>query len=259
MRLALTVEYDGTDYHGFQYQTNAPSIQEQLEKAVTSLTGERLRIRGAGRTDAGVHARGQVVAFDTDSTHSPETFVRALNSYLPDDIAVRAAHCVHETFDPRRDALSRRYRYTIVNSATPSPLTRSTACRIGEALDVDKMRKAAELFLGEHDFARFSGPLEDKGASTTRRVCDVLVSQEGEIVSIDVEGSAFLPHQVRRMTGALVDVGKGDLSLDELKSMVDGGPSGAIAHTLPPQGLCLMEVTYQDFPPKVGVLNGDKQ
>ena len=249
MRLALIVEYDGTAYHGFQFQVNAPSIQEELENAIASLTGEKVRIKGAGRTDAGVHARGQVVAFDTASSHSVQTFVRALNYYLAEDIAVRAAHTVGRDFDPRRDALSRTYRYTIVNNAVPSPLMRRYACNVREKLDTGIMAEAASLFVGVHDFVRFCGPTDDKGASTVRQIYEIHARRDGESVMIDVVGSAFLPHQVRRMAGALVDVGRGKISIDDIKQMIEGKQTKAIAHTLPAQGLCLMEVSYDGFPP----------
>ncbi len=257
MRLALIVEYEGTNYSGFQYQANAPSIQAELERAITRLTGESVRVKGAGRTDAGVHAKGQVVAFDTASGHTPETFVRAVNFYLPEDIAVKAAYRVNEGFDPRRHAVSRRYRYTIVNSQTPSPLMRRWACLIAEPLNVEAMRGAARLFEGEHDFARFSGPLARPGAShvvslwnpTVRFVFEASVSRSGEKLAFDVAGNAFLPHQVRRMAGALVELGRGRLSPGDLMSMLDGGDAETIAPSLPPQGLCLLEVRYADFPP----------
>ena len=199
MRLGLIVEYEGTNYHGFQYQVNAPSIQEELEKAIQSLTGERLRVKAAGRTDTGVHAKGQVVAFDTESGHGPETFVGALNFYLPDDIAVRAAYSVRKTFDPRRDALSRKYRYTILQSPTRSPLMRRTAHLIKMPLNAGKMRMAAKLLIGEHDFARFSGPLERPDASTVRYIYGASVRKSGDLLRFDVEGSSFLPHQVRHI------------------------------------------------------------
>lgn len=256
MRLALIVEYEGTDYHGFQYQASDPSIQEELEKSIERVTGERVRVKGAGRTDAAVHARGQVVAFDTASRHSPDTFVRALNAHLPEQIAVRAAYRVGERFDPRREALSRRYRYTIVNSRTPSPLARRTACLVRQPLNVSRMRNAARLLIGTHDFASFSGPLGDGARTTVRRIYDASVRRAGEVVTFDVEGSSFLPHQVRRMAGSLVDVGRGKLSLDEFRLMVDRGPGAVVAPSLPPEGLCLMEVTYANFPPRVGDVNG---
>ena len=251
MRLALIVEYEGTSYHGFQYQLNAPSIQEELESAISRLTGERVRVTGAGRTDAGVHAQGQVVAFDTGARHSAGTFVRALNSHLPDEIAVRAAHRVREEFDPRRHALGRRYRYTILNRPAPSPLLRRTACLVAETLNVGNMETAAKLLVGKHDFARFSGPLED-GGSTVRQIFEASVSRAGDLVTFDVKGNAFLPHQVRRTAGSLVDIGREKLSLDEFRGMIDGGDTQAVAHSMPAQGLCLMEVTYADFPPVVG-------
>ena len=159
MRLALTIEYEGTHYHGFQYQVNAPSIQGELEQAIERLTGERVRVKGAGRTDAGVHAEAQVVVFDTSSDRSTQTFVNALNHYLPQDIAVKQAHIVKPDFDPRRNALKRTYRYSILNCETPSPLTRRFSYHIRNTLDLSRMQEAAGLFIGEHDFRRFAAPL----------------------------------------------------------------------------------------------------
>ena len=252
MRLALIVEYEGTDYHGFQCQSNVPSIQEELEKAIEGLTGEKVRIAGAGRTDAGVHAEGQVVAFDTASTHSPETFVRALNFYLPDAIAVKAAFRAARGFDPRRDALSRRYRFTVLNSSVPAPLMRRTAVRIAEPLDVRRMRGAAKLLVGQHDFKNFAGPPEREDSGTVRHIYRASVRKAGDIVAFDFEGNAFLSHQVRRMVGALVDVGRDKLSLNDFKTLISGGSGDIVAHSLPPHGLCLMGVTYRDFPPDSG-------
>ena len=255
MRLALVVEYEGTKYHGFQYQANAPSIQEELEKAVARLTGERLRIKGAGRTDAGVHAKGQVVAFDTESTFPKATFVRALNFYLPNEIAVKAAYQPGSDFDPRRKAISRRYRYTIDCGSTPSPLIRRTAYHLGHALNVQRMRRAARMFVGRHDFARFSGPLSKPGATTVREVYEAKVRSHGDLIAFEVEGSSFLPHQVRRMAGALVEIGRGTLTMTDFKSMIVDGTAEQMAAPLPPQGLCLLKVNYANFPP--GVVESD--
>jgi len=124
MRQAMIIEYEGTAYSGFQYQKNAPSVQDELEKAIGLLTRETVRIRGAGRTDAGVHAEGQVIVFDTESRLGPQEFIRAMNYHLPDDIAIQAAYAVSDEFDPRRMALARSYRYTILRRPTPSPLLR---------------------------------------------------------------------------------------------------------------------------------------
>lgn len=250
MRIALVVEYDGTGYSGLQYQPNAPSIQEELEKAIERLTGESVRVAAAGRTDAGVHARGQVVSFLTESRHDPETFLQALNHYLPEQIAVRAAYRVGDGFDPRRDALSRVYAYSLYVSAVRSPLLRRTALRIAGPLDVDLMRRGAKLFEGVHDFAQFSGPLQEPGASTVRRIIGTAVCGCGNKITIEIEGNAFLPHMVRRMAGALVDIGSGKLSMEDLRAMIDGLPGAPASHALPAHGLSLEQVKYAGFPPE---------
>lgn len=248
-RLAMIVEYEGTAYSGFQYQKNAPSIQEELEKAISVLTGQTVRIRGAGRTDAGVHAEGQVIAFDVESRLGPQEFVRAMNYHLQDDIAVQAAYVVSDEFDPRRNAVARRYRYTVLRSSTPSPLLKRRTCLVPEALDVAAMSSAAGMYEGEHDFKRFAGPLERKEASTVRFVYESMVQQQGNLLTFDIKGNAFLPHQVRRMVGALVDLGKGKLTQAEFKAMIEGGETKAVAHSMPAHGLSLISVEYDGFPP----------
>ena len=250
MRLALIVEYDGTEYSGFQYQKNARTVQEEIEKAIESLTGESVRIKAAGRTDAGVHAMGQVVAFDTEATYDPGTVMRALNARLPHDIAVRSAHRAKPGFDPRRDATSRLYRYTLLVSGTRSPLMRRSAHRIHLAPDLDSMRAAAAHMEGTNDFANFGGALEDPEASTVRRVDRIDLKSNGppQQITIDVEGSAFLPHQVRRMAGALVDVGTGRLTVSDVEKQISMAGDAPPARALPPQGLCLIRVKYEDGP-----------
>ena len=246
MRMALTVEYDGTRYAGFQYQTNARSIQEELEKAIACLTGENVRVRGAGRTDAGVHALGQVVAFDTATAHGTETVLRAVNHYLPVDIAVKSAVKVSDDFDPRRFAVGRRYRYTIVNSTIRSPLDRWFCHQEPLPLDLDAMAYAAGLFEGVHDFKRFAGRPDRPSVSTVRAIMDIRLDKIGDVITIDVKGNAFLPHQVRRMTGALVDVGRGALTSETVASMLDGACESATARSLPARGLCLLKVDYPE-------------
>ena len=257
MRIALIVEYEGTGYSGLQYQPNAPSIQEELEKAIERLTGESVRVSAAGRTDAGVHARGQVVSFLTGSRHTPETFLQALNHYLPEQIAVRAAYGVCEGFDPRRNALSRVYAYTLYVSPTRAPLLRRTALRVGGPLELDRMRRGARLFEGAHDFAQFSGPLPEPGASTVRRIIGTSVRGCGNIVTIGIEGNAFLPHMVRRMAGALVALGSGKMSMDDIRAMIDRRPRAPAGHALPAHGLSLEQVKYAGFPPEDGEQDGD--
>ena len=247
MRLALTIEYEGTRYRGFQYQVNAPSIQEELEQAINRLTGERVRVNGAGRTDAGVHAQGQVIAFDTESAHTTATFVSAMNHYLPQDIAVRKAYIVDPSFDPRRHARSRTYRYSILNSRTPSPLARRFTCHIRETLNVRRMQCAAKLFIGMHDFRNFAAPLPEGKSNSVRAVHDASVLQSDNAIEIWVTGNAFLQHQVRRMAGALVDIGRGKLRDADLQAMIDNRQTEKVAHSLPAHGLCLVRVEYDEL------------
>ena len=246
MRYALIVEYDGTRYSGFQYQNNANSIQEEIETAIARFTGEAVRVKAAGRTDAGVHALGQVVAFDTDTVHPAEVVVRALNSHLPNDIAVKSSCAVSDAFDPRRRAVSRTYVYTIDCGRTRSPLRRRTSYHLGRRLAVDRMTAAATLLEGVHDFAQFAGRLERADASTVREVHSIEIRECGEVVRIEVIGNAFLPHQVRRMAGSLVDAGLGKLTTEHIRQMLEGRPSGVVARALPPHGLCLVSIQYED-------------
>ena len=252
MRLALIVEYDGAGYHGFQFQPNAPTVQGALEEAIHKLTGERIRVKAAGRTDAGVHARGQVVAYDTLSTLPARTVVDALNYHLSQDVAVKAAHPVAPDFDPRRHALGREYRYTLLNDRVRSPLLRRRAWLVTQPLDVDAMQRAAAMLVGEHDFARFAGPLADRRASTVRRVHSAKVRRSRRLVTFDVAANAFLPRQVRRMAGALVEVGRGKLPLDGFAALLDSERGTGNAPALPPQGLCLMKVNYARLPAQRG-------
>ena len=246
-RLALMVEYEGTRYHGFQYQKNSPSVQGELEEALYSLTGERRRINGAGRTDAGVHALGQVVAFDTWASYPPEVFTQALNSYLPEDISVRESLEVPLDFDPRRGALSREYRYQILNNATPSPLLRGFTHLVRRPLDSDAMDEAARLLEGERDFAPFSGPLPAERGGSTRRVYRCYVRRQGDMIVLTMVASGFLPQQVRRTAGALLDVGLGRMSLQQFSDLAACNIPGVANRALPPRGLFLVRVSYPDL------------
>ena len=250
MRLAMIVEYDGAGYSGFQYQKNAPTVQEQIENSIESLTAEPVRIKAAGRTDAGVHALGQVVAFDTEAPYPPETVRDALNARLPDDIAVRAVYRVRPDFDPRRDAASRMYRYTLLVSDVRAPLARRCSHRVRGILDLESMTQAAALMEGVHDFANFAGAMSDPAACTVRRVYHVRLERDSDFVRLEVRGNAFLPHQVRRMVGALVDIGKGKLNIEQIGLQIEGSADAPTARSVPPHGLCLVQVEYTDFPPE---------
>lgn len=251
MRLALTIEYEGTRYHGFQSQASAPTVQAELERAIRQLTGAPARVHAAGRTDAGVHALAQVIAFDTAAAHPPATVVRALNHWLPPDIAVKSASVAPAHFDPRRHARRRAYRYRILNAPARSPLARRFACHIPQPLNVPQMQAAAALFLGEHDFIRFAAPLPP-GKSPVRAVSAASITQAGAEIVFDVAANAFLRRQVRRMAGVLADIGLGKLTIPDLQTLLTA-PRGAIidklARSLPPQGLCLVSVEYDNFTP----------
>lgn len=258
-RIALIVEYDGTGYSGFQYQKAAATIQQRLEEALAHLTQARVRVHGAGRTDAGVHAKGQVVAFDTESTLPRSTFVSGLNHFLPADIAVQRAFSVDRTFDPRQRAKSRVYRYTLLRRRTPSPLRERYAYRVSRPMDVDAMRIALKSLEGRHDFVRLSTAVE-KGKSTVRHVVATRLWEEGELVQFEVEANAFLPHQMRRIAGLLISVGTHKMPLQAVPAVVQGCPGEEYVQQIPtvsPQGLCLMDVRYEEFPPYEDETNND--
>lgn len=241
-QLAFLVEYDGAAYHGSQWQPNAPTIQRALEEAAQRLTGQQVRIALAGRTDAGVHARGQVFSLVTSAPYGVETFVRALNNYLPADIAVRAGAEVPRTFDIRRQAKSRLYRYVIYNDRRRSPLWRHRAWHIATALDMTAMARAAQALVGRHDFASFTRPRP--GTSTTRTLLRAELRRCGPLLSFLMEADAFLPQQVRRSVGALAQVGLGKMAVEEFQRLVAQPRPNVAGPAAPPTGLYLIRVDY---------------
>jgi tRNA pseudouridine38-40 synthase len=244
-RVALLLEYDGTSFSGSQSQQSGRTVQDVLEAAIVQFTGERQRVAFAGRTDAGVHARGQVATLDTSSGHAPATVMGALNHYLPEEIAVRAAATVALDFDARRSARSRRYRYELDDGGERSPLRRHRAWQRRERLDVAAMAEAAEaLPRGAQDWAAFAGPVAE-GYSTVRELLDVDVRRcTARRLAVTMEATGFLPHQVRRTVGALERVGAGKLGITEFARLIDGPPASA-GPVAPPQGLTLMAVEYR--------------
>ena len=248
-RIALVIEYEGTSFAGFQRQANAPSIQEELENAIESLTTRRPTVHGAGRTDAGVHALGQVAAFDAETALPIERMAPGLNHYLHEQIAVRAAYEANPAFDPRRNALARVYRYRIIESRQPSPMRRRFTHRIARALDVESMNAAAASLIGERDFRAFSGP-QPSGKSYRRRMARAEAWRDGDEVAVEFEANAFLPQQVRRTVAALAKVGLGETSREEFEEMLASGTQGAAETVFPARGLTLREVRYAGFPPE---------
>lgn len=244
-RIILIVEYDGTGYHGFQAQAGLPTIQSELEAAIHRLTGENGRVITASRTDAGVHARGQVVSFRTGSGHPPETFVKALNYYLPDDIAVKSAHKAGNGFHIWHDAVSREYSYSILNSRVRSPLRRGFYHRVAGQLDIEAMNQACRALIGENDFASFVSPDEAALKSTVKRVDRAEVKREGELVTFNILANSFLMHQVRNTVGPLIKVGRGKMRVAEFHSLLEKKQPGLARPAAPACGLCLIGINYK--------------
>jgi tRNA pseudouridine38-40 synthase len=248
-RIALVLEYEGTRYAGFQVQTDVASVQGALETAVEKLTGFGARVYGAGRTDAGVHADAQVVAFDTESDLAIDRFRSGLNHYLAEDVAVRGAYDAEADFDPRRHAVARTYRYTMLESVSRAPLRARFVHHVGRRLDVASMNAALEVLQGERDFAPFCGNMP-QGGSTIRMMYQTQVwRQDGDEVCLELKANAYLHQQVRRIAGAILGVGLNKMAVDEFAAIADSTVHGAAALVLPAKGLSLKRVEYRDFPP----------
>jgi len=242
--IVLILEYDGMRYHGSQLQANAPTIQGEMERALQKLTGERIRVKAASRTDAGVHAKGQVISFRTKSSLPLKAFVEGVNYYLPRDIAVKEAFGVDDSFDVRRSALSREYKYYILNSPTRSPMRQGFSCLVNGNLDIGAMNQACQALIGEHDFASFVTSTDIGEKSTVRNVHKAGIERDGDMVVIDMVANSFLPHQVRNTVGSLIKVGQGKMTVDEFYGMVEAKRPCLAGPTAPAGGLCLMQVNY---------------
>lgn len=243
MHFKLTLEYDGTNYHGWQLQKNAVTIQGTLEAALARICGGPIRVRVAGRTDTGVHALGQVVTFTTEKTIEHYRLQRALNGLLPRDIVVKRVEEVPETFNPRFDALSRTYRYQIWNQAWPSAIWARYSWHVSFPLNVEAMNQAAALLIGDHDFSSFQGS-DWVAHNPQRTVLHSQLRQEGEFLVYEVEGRSFLRHMVRNIVGTLVDVGRGTLSIEDFTAIFAACDRTRAGVNAPPRGLFLVTVTY---------------
>ncbi|MBN1369576.1 MAG: tRNA pseudouridine(38-40) synthase TruA [Dehalococcoidaceae bacterium] len=239
----MVVEYDGTGYAGFQWQSNVPTIQAELETALEKLSGRFCRVYGSSRTDSGVHALGQVVSFSTGSELKARDYISGLNHYLPADIAVREAYRISPGFDVRRRAVSRQYRYHILNRASRSPLYQATSLRVAGELDTERMDCACRHLIGKHDFASFATPMGPMG-STIRRVGTAEVSRQDDRIVFIIVANAFLPHQVRNTVGLLIKVGRGRMTEEEFKGIMDAAEPGLAQPTAPAMGLVLYRVNY---------------
>ncbi|MBQ9113395.1 MAG: tRNA pseudouridine(38-40) synthase TruA [Clostridia bacterium] len=249
MRYVLKIAYDGTDFAGWQCQKNARTVQETLETAIETALGVKIRTTASGRTDAGVHAVGQVCHFDGDLSVPPEKMPDCLNRYLPPDVRITEGWGADESFDANRTAKKKTYCYSLYVASREMPLKERYAVRIENAPSLDKLQAAAKLFEGEHDFKAFCA----SGSSvktTVRTVYEVRV-EEGENfdsrdLRIYVTGNGFLYNMVRTMTGELLDIASGKRSAESLERAFETGERGLLGKTMPAKGLCLREVFYRE-------------
>lgn len=243
MHFRLTVEYDGTDFHGWQVQPGERTVQGTVEHALQRLLGHPARAAAAGRTDAGVHASGQVICFRTERNLDPTTVLRALNALTPRDISVLTADVVADGFDPRRAARRRRYLYRVWNRKVPSPFWRPFAWHVAHPLVVEPMAAAAGMLLGEHDFTSFRAAGCD-ATHPVRRVLRSDVSANGHLICYEIEATAFLRHMVRNIVGTLVEIGSGRRPSGEMETLLAARDRTLAGATAPAHGLCLVGVEY---------------
>jgi tRNA pseudouridine38-40 synthase len=249
MRIAIGIEYDGTGYNGWQRQTSGVGIQQRLEEALSRVADHPIEAVCAGRTDAGVHATGQVAHFDTHSDRTPRSWLLGTNSNLPDDISVSWARPVADDFHARYTATSRRYEYRILNRLQRSALHRHRAWWVHEPLDARRMQEAAGALIGEHDFSAYRAA-GCQSRTAIREVTALDVVRDGDWLTIGVTANAFLQHMVRNIVGTLAAIGRGDEAPDWAAEVLASRDRTRAGMAAPPQGLTLVAVTY---PPGFGI------
>ncbi|MCX5724319.1 MAG: tRNA pseudouridine(38-40) synthase TruA [Nitrospirae bacterium] len=241
--IKLVIEYEGTSYAGWQRQPDQPTIQAAIEQAIHQVSQARVAIIGAGRTDSGVHALGQVASFRTDSDWPASRWMRALNAVLPRDIAVRASAIMDDHFHAQHSARGKLYTYRILHRSAKPTISRSFVWHIYRPLDEAAMQAAAAILIGSQDFSSFEGSLTDN----TNPVCHLqrlAVLRQGEEIHIEAYADRFLKHMVRAMVGTLAEVGRGKRTPQSLTEVLKARDRCAAGQTAPPQGLCLMQVDY---------------
>jgi tRNA pseudouridine38-40 synthase len=248
VRYQAILAYDGTEFQGFQRQAQARTVQGVVESALQKLDWQGSTLLAAGRTDTGVHAAGQVIAFDLEWVHSPDDLMRALNANLPSDVAVRQVMPASPTFHPRYDAISRRYRYHIVCEAVRNPLSERYAWRVWPVLDLSRLQDTASRLVGSHDFVAFGKPA-GSGSRTVRTVTRAVWFQEGPYLVFEIVSRAFLYHMVRRLVSFQVDIAQGRHEIGELIAALDEPEGEMIPGLAPAHGLVLKEVCYSHKQP----------
>lgn len=241
--IKLTIAYDGTSFKGWQVQKNGRTVQEEIEKAIKKVFGKKCTLYGAGRTDSGVHARGQVANFKTSSEMPITKVAVALSSLLPETISIQKAEEVKEDFHARFSAKKKRYQYSIHNSKRRDPFTERYAWGVSYSLDVPLMRKEAKVLEGRHDFKSFQASDKREG-STVRRINSIKINKKGSHITIDIEGDGFLYNMVRNITGTLVDIGRGYLAAGSMKRILGKKDRKEAGPTAPAKGLLLVSVKY---------------
>ena len=241
--IKLTIEYDGKDFNGWQKQPNKLNIQGEIERAIENITGEKVELIASGRTDAGVHAMGQVANFKTSSNISIEKIPIAINSQVKNSIRIQKAEEVDEKFHSRYNCKKKTYRYVIDNSKYGSAIYRNISYHIPMKLNVNEMKKAIKYFEGEHDFKAFKSS-GTSSKSSVRTIYSANIVTEGTNIGIDLTGSGFLYNMVRIIVGTLVDVGLGKIKVDDIPKIIESKDRTKAGKTLPPQGLMLLSVEY---------------
>ncbi len=243
--IRLTISYDGTDYNGWQTQPGYRTVQEVLEMAIADLTGEpRIRLNASGRTDAGVHAVGQVANFYTASSYAPDVLVRATNARLPADVILRDAADMPEAFDANHDAVRKLYRYVIHDGPVPDIFLRRYYCPSRHRLDAAAMARAAEVLKGRHDFRCFETEWPNR-MSSVRTIRHLALNRVGDWIWLDVEADGFLYNMVRAIAGTLINVGRGYWPESQVAEILEAGDRKLAGPTAPAAGLFLMRVSYE--------------
>jgi tRNA pseudouridine38-40 synthase len=240
----LTLAYDGTEFNGWQTQPNGRTVQEILEKAIAAVTGTRVHANASGRTDAGVHAIGQVVNFVSDKRLDPETLLRALNANLPPDVVVSAAEEADPLFDANKDAIRKLYRYVIRDNPVPDPFLRRYMAQSRQRLDAEAMARASRVLIGRHDFHSFETEWPNR-ASSVRTITHLTVNRAGDQIWIDAEADGFLYNMVRTIAGTLMNVGRGFWPESKVAEIMNAEDRKEAGPTAPACGLFLMRVTYE--------------
>jgi len=244
--IKLVIEYDGTNYAGWQQQKKEKTVQETLKKAIEKVVNEKITLYGSGRTDAGAHALGQVANFKTKSTIPTSKLVQAINFYLPNDIVVKSARKVSGEFHSQYSTKSKIYRYTILNNNTGSAINRNFCYYYSGDLNIEKMQKASKAILGKHDFSTFKSKSDN--ACNIRTIKKLEIKKKGKHLLFTIEADGFLYKMVRSIVGTLLEVGKGKMTITEFKRVSRSGTRSLAGATVPAKGLCLLKVKYQVLP-----------